>query len=145
MPREPEREYRCRVCGRVDTYLMPKMTMIKPVHCGEPMTPGEVRAPDAKADIEIDVVADKGEPWRLDPDSAMRRRKILIEHPTWQNLHQVWRRGEGRLLGSEFVGMVGCKGGVWQYDSGPGVPSEKRTGSATSREQAVGAMVVALG
>ncbi|MFH1690379.1 MAG: hypothetical protein ABIE42_09110 [Candidatus Eisenbacteria bacterium] len=142
----PEREFRCGSCGRVDTYRLPRFSIIKPRCCEQPMLAGSVLSRHAVlAKLKMDIIGDKRERWRLEPGARERRESILANHPDWTDLHQVWQRGKGRLLGSELVGMVGRVQNGWEYDLGIGISDAKRTGTATSRHGALAAMIHALG
>ena len=126
------RDYRCPRCGHCDTYRTVFDAKIVPVHCGRSMIAGRLRLGADRANIEIDLTLDKNEPWRVGT-WAQRRGWILANHPDWKDVHQIWVSGIGRLLGSEFLGLVGKAGGAWWYDVGPGMPTETKMGSVPAR------------
>lgn len=146
MPGEADREFRCDVCGRVDTYKLPRFTLVRPTCCDQRMRAGGVVGADQRmADVRIDVIEDRKQPWRLLPDDWNRRQRIIANSPHWNDLYQVWQRGQGRLWGAEFVGMIGCVGETWEFDSGAGVPDHLRRGSAPTKMLAAAAMIRNLG
>lgn len=113
------RDYRCSICGRVDTYG-PTVT---PVHCGRPMVAGELGEVRAKDQISIDLVKPQVAPqviWQ----SLVEPEQIL----------EVWVFRPGMRNG-EKLGWIAQWDTGWEYRAVNGVPNGK--GATMTRNEAI--------